>query len=171
MVTIGKTATITGYTVGSHGHRDYFLGTPYGPAIAEDYQPHAGQEWTVLPSDTGNGKAYLVGGYDYVLIGGLLLASIAVGAVIGVRIVAAVRAGRAARAATRAEHPAQQSVAGAPPQVSVAGKLADTVAYLSSGNTVTLRIAGRRPRTVALTLRPTVSAVPRHGLPDAGGSR
>lgn len=138
VVTIGQTATISGYSVGSHGHRDYFLDTPYGPAIAEDYAPHAGQRWTVLPGQVGNGKAYLVGGHDYLLVGALVLLCLAADVAFGVQAFAAVRAEHRARA-------------------SVSRKLAASVADLSSGGTVQLRLGGRRPATVNLTLRPAAA--------------
>jgi hypothetical protein len=135
IVTIGKDATIAYSTVSARGHRDYFLDTPYGTAIAEDYTPRDNQRWTVLASDAGNGKAYLVGGYDYVLVAGICLFGFAVCAGIVTHTVRAARAERAARAA-------------------IGGTLADSVAYLSAGNTLRLRIAGRKPTTVDLTMRP-----------------
>lgn len=131
VVTIGEDATIAGYTVGSHGHRDYFLDTPDGKAIAEDYHPHDGQRWTVQSSSVGNDKAYLVGGHDYILVG--LLAVVGFGAGVGVVlwIVGAARGELAARRATE-------------------GRLADSVGYLGADNTAPLAIGGHRPVTLRL---------------------
>ncbi|HEX5405406.1 MAG TPA: hypothetical protein VFX16_24295 [Pseudonocardiaceae bacterium] len=78
-VTIGVNATITGYRDTFTGgrqptrHRDYFLDTPEGTTIAEDRVPANGQRWEVLPNRSGNAQAYLIGGHDYLLMGGLLL--------------------------------------------------------------------------------------------------
>jgi hypothetical protein len=74
VVTIGKDATISGYTDSGTGryssrHRDYFLSTPDGKAIAEDSKPVDGQRWTVVDNSAGNDEAYLVGGHDYLLVG------------------------------------------------------------------------------------------------------
>jgi hypothetical protein len=87
-VTIGKDARISGYrdshTSGrySSSHRDYFLSTPDGTAIAEDSEPVDGQQWLVTPNSLGNAKAYLIGGHDYLLVGGLLLFAAVVDALI-----------------------------------------------------------------------------------------
>ena len=133
VVTIGREATISGYTVGSHGHRDYFLDTPDGPSIAEDYKPHDGQRWTVLHRESGNDEAYLVGGHDYLLVGLIAVVAAAISVGIVVSQVGAARTELAARAAT-------------------SGDLAASVAYLGSGHTAQLRIG--RPETLTLTLRP-----------------
>jgi hypothetical protein len=87
-VTIGKDARISGYrdtqSSGrySSSHRDYFLSTPDGTAIAEDSKPVDGQQWLVQPNSLGNAKAYLIGGHDYLLVGGLLLFAAVVDALI-----------------------------------------------------------------------------------------
>jgi hypothetical protein len=68
-VTIGKDAFLarvehTGKTT------DYYIDTTVGEALAEDGSPTDGERWVVLPSED-NQVAYLVGGYDYLLIGAL----------------------------------------------------------------------------------------------------
>jgi hypothetical protein len=133
VVTIGKEATVRGYEIGSHGHRDYYLSTPDGKAIAEDYQPRTGQRWTVQPSDVGNDKAYLVGGHDYILVGLLALAGTAVSIGVVIWIVGAARRELAVRRA-------------------IEGRLADSVAYLGAGNREPLDIG--RPDPITLMLPP-----------------
>jgi hypothetical protein len=131
VVTIGDEATISGYEIGSHGHRDYYLDTPDGKAIAEDYRPHNGQRWTVRSSGVGNDKAYLVGGHDYILVG--LLALVGTGAGIGVVIwiVGAARRELATRRCTE-------------------GRLADSVTYLGTGHRAPLDIGRHQPVTLIL---------------------
>lgn len=75
VVTIGDDATISRVETGSHGHKDYFLATPDGEAIAEDSKPEDGQRWVVLDREAGNDEAYLIGGHDYLLIGFIAIAA------------------------------------------------------------------------------------------------
>lgn len=139
VVTIGDDASISGYEIGSHGHRDYFLDTPDGKAIAEDYRPHDGQRWTVQHSSVGNDKAYLVGGHDYILVGLLALAGTAAGIGVVVYLVGAARRELAIRKATE-------------------GRLADSVAYLGAGHRAPLDIGRAKP--VSLMLPPLDSDTP-----------
>ncbi len=133
VVTIGREATVSGYEIGSHGHKDYYLDTPDGPAIAEDYKPHDGQRWTVLHNEIGNDEAYLVGGHDYLLIGVIALVSLLILAGIAYSQVVYARAELAVRR-------------------SIPHDLARAVTYLGSGNKALLRVG--QPSPVTLTLRP-----------------
>jgi hypothetical protein len=126
VVTIGSSATISGSEIGSHGHRDYYLETPDGKAIAEDYRPHDGQRWTVQSSEVGNDKAYLVGGHDYILVGLLAVAGTGAGIGVLIWIVGAARKELAVRRAAE-------------------GRLADSVAYLGADHRVPLQIGRREP--------------------------
>lgn len=139
VVTVGKDASVDGYSIGSHGHRDYYLSTPDGRVLAEDSQPKTGQRWTVIHNATGDDEAYKVGGHDYLLLALiiLVLGFLEVG-VVGFAVSSA-RTERRLRAGTP-------------------GEIADSVRYLGSrdylGNApaVPLRIGAHQ--TVALTLRP-----------------
>jgi hypothetical protein len=97
VVTIGKDATISGYTdsrtTGRYGtnHREYFLSTPVGKAIADDREPVAGQQWLVRGNPLGNDEAYLIGGHDYLLVGGLALLAAVVDVFILLGMVASFR--------------------------------------------------------------------------------
>jgi hypothetical protein len=100
VVTVGRDADVDGYTdSGGSGryssrHRDYFLMTPEGKAIAETGEPTDGQQWVVVPNTTGgdsNDEAYLVGGHDYLLVGGLALFAAVVDVFVLLGIVAGFR--------------------------------------------------------------------------------
>lgn len=72
VVTMGTDAFISSVDTGGRTPT-YDIRTPYGIAQAEDRQPQDGQRWVVLPSDSGNGTAYLIGGHDYLLVGFILI--------------------------------------------------------------------------------------------------
>lgn len=72
IVTIGVDATVSGYQTSGRS-RNYYLSTPDGTVIAEDGKPANGERWLIYHNPYGNDEAYLVGGHEYLLLGGILL--------------------------------------------------------------------------------------------------
>lgn len=85
-VVIGKDVTISRTEAGRWG-TTYFLSTRYGEVVAEG-TPERGEHWIILRDDgLDNGRAYRIGGFAYLGVGGLALLSLLVaGAVVAYAI-------------------------------------------------------------------------------------
>lgn len=132
-VIIGEDVTISRAEEGRWG-TTYFLSTAYGEAIAEG-EPERGERWIVLRDDgLGNERAYRVGGFAYLWVGGLALLSLLVaGAVVAYAI-------HGARGELRRR--ASDSYSDVP--------LVDSVGALASGHRAVLQVWPRDAQPEAL---------------------